>query len=66
MPNYDYKCPECDIKVIESRPMAERHDGPLCFKCGHKMPLQMSPVGSTWRTHGQHRDEYTKTGPRKN
>jgi predicted nucleic acid-binding Zn ribbon protein len=64
-PNYTYSCCDCYKSHVIQRKIAERDDPLKCPTCGGGGTYRDIEAPSLQSFVGCHKDEYTKTGPRK-
>jgi putative FmdB family regulatory protein len=42
MPLYEYRCPECDLKFEQLRPLSRADEEAACPRCQHESPRVLS------------------------
>lgn len=57
MPDYDYRCVECQERFEVSRPMGSK-DEPCCPECGSAAKRVFTPVGVAFKGSGFHNTDY--------
>jgi putative FmdB family regulatory protein len=57
MPEYDYRCAECDNRFVITRPMSSK-ENPCCPECGSAAKRVFTPVGVAFKGSGFHNTDY--------
>ena len=65
MPNYSYYCNHCEAEQVEARKMDERNEVRSCPICCQGTLQRKLEAPALQSFIGCHKDDYTKTGPRK-
>jgi putative FmdB family regulatory protein len=58
MPTYDYRCPDCDARFEQVRPISQSGEGTECPACGAEATRAFSPVGVVFKGSGFHTTDY--------
>lgn len=58
MPNYDYKCPQCELEMELRRPIADTTPV-LCPECDAEMAIQfLNPAAVAFKGTGFYQTDY--------